>query len=139
MIATNRDRPLSHIGTILLWTWVAFTSFYTLFSFAYPFIQSQKIDMARQSGYNQWVNETTQQAFQSFSGNVFQNGYSSAVTQLVNELAKQYEEWCQKEIPITVWTGSVGVVWLPCLQKILTTTASWATNSTGTTNRSNNK
>lgn len=139
MIATNRDRPLSHVGTILLWTWVWFTTFYTLLSFAYPYIQSGKVNTAFQNGRIQWVNEATQQALQSFSWNIFQNWYSSAVNQLVNELAKQYDDGCQKEIPVTVGTGSIGVVSLPCLQKIMSlSTWTWWT-STGNTNTVTNK
>ncbi len=135
MISFNQDKTLSQGGSVLLWTWVAFTTFYTLLSFAYPFIQSEKVNSARQSGYVQGVNETTQQALQTFSGNVFQNGYSTAVNQLVDELAKQYEAGCEKEVPVTIGTGSIGVVSVPCLQKINTPSATGTTSSTGTVQR----
>ena len=118
MISFNQEKSLSHVGSVLLWTWVAFTSFYTLFSFAYPFIQKERISAAEQSGYVQGANAVTAQAMQSFSGNVFQNGYSSAVTQLVQELEKQYNEGCQNAVPVNVGTGSIGLLSANCLQKL---------------------
>jgi hypothetical protein len=49
----QREKLTLHIGTVVLWTWIVFTSFYTLFSFGYPFIQAQQLESARQSGYIQ--------------------------------------------------------------------------------------
>lgn len=81
-------------------------------------LQASKIQSAQQTGYAQGANAVSQQAMQSFSGNVFQNGYSSAVTQLVTELAKQYEGGCTQAVPISVGTGSIGLLSADCLQKI---------------------
>jgi hypothetical protein len=70
----QREKLALHAGPVVLWTWIAFATFYTLLSFAYPFIQAKQLESARQTGYIQGANETTQAALQSFSGNVLQNG-----------------------------------------------------------------
>lgn len=122
MIAFNHDKVSNHIGPVVLWSWVAFTSLYTLLSFGYPFIQAQQINTARQEGYVQGVNETSQRALQSFSGNVFQNGQSEGqqlvVNQLLQELSKQYEGGCTEVVPVTVGTGSIGILSAACLQML---------------------
>ena len=91
MFSFNHKEVTASAGSALVWTWVAFASFYTLYSLFFGVLQSSKLQAAEQAGYAQGANAVSQQAMQSFSGNVFQNGYSSAVTQLVGELAKQYE------------------------------------------------
>lgn len=127
MIAFNHEKVSNHVGPILLWSWVAFTTLYTLLSFGYPFIQAQQLDAARQTGYAQGVNETSQRALQSFSGNVFQNGQNEGqqivVNQLLQELSNQYDAGCTEAIPVTVGTGSVGILSSACLQ-ILTASGS---------------
>lgn len=118
----QRDKIMIHAGPVVLWTWIAFTSFYTLLSFGYPLIQASQLESARQSGYVQWSNDTAQQALQSFSGNVFQNGQLQwqqiVVTQLLQELTKQLEGGCTEVVPVTVWTGSIGILSTACLQKL---------------------
>ena len=118
MFSFNREKLNASAGPVVLWTWIAFASFYTLMSLFYPVLQASKIQAAQQAGYAQGANAVGQQAMQSFSGNVFQNGYSSAVTQLVTELAKQYEGGCTQAVPISVGTGSIGLLSADCLQKI---------------------
>jgi hypothetical protein len=124
MFSFNHKEVTASAGSALVWTWIAFASFYTLFSLFFPMLQASKIQAAQQAGYAQGANTVSQQAMQSFSGNVFQNGYSSAVTQLVTELAKQYEGGCTQAVPVSVGTGSIGLLSADCLQKI---TASGAT------------
>lgn len=106
MITFNREKVALHAGPVVLWTWVAFTSLYTFLSFAYPFIQAKEIESARQSGYIQGANETAQQALQSFSGNVFQNGQSQGqqlvVNQLLQALSSQFDGGCKEVIPVPV-------------------------------------
>lgn len=74
MISFNREKLTPDLASVVLWSWIAFATIYTLISFGYPFIQAKQIDSARQAGYIQGSNDTAQQALQSFSGNVFQNG-----------------------------------------------------------------
>lgn len=64
----------------------------------------------QQEGYNL--------AMQSLSGNVFQNGYTNAIGQLVGALGKQINDGCKDAVPVQIGTGSVGIVSVPCLQKI---------------------
>ena len=122
MTMFQREKLALHAGPVVLWTWIAFTSFYTLFSFGYPFIQAQQLESARQAGYIQWSNDTAQQALQSFSGNTFQNGQLQwqqiVVTQLLQELSKQLEGGCTEVVPVTVGTGSIGILSTACLQKL---------------------
>jgi hypothetical protein len=124
MFSFNHKEVTASAGSALVWTWVAFASFYTLYSLFFGVLQASKIQEAQQAGFAQGANTVSQQAMQSFSGNVFQNGYSSAVTQLVTELAKQYEGGCTQAVPVSVGTGSIGLLSADCLQKI---TASGAT------------
>jgi hypothetical protein len=124
MFSFNREKAAASAGSAILWAWVVFTSLFTLYSLFFGVLQSSKIQAAQQSGYAQGANAVSQQAMQSFSGNVFQNGYSSAVSQLVGELAKQYEGGCTQAVPVSVGTGSIGLLSADCLQKI---TASGAT------------
>ena len=106
MISFDHQKATSHVGSIVLWVWIAFTSIYTLMSFGYPFIQAKQMESARQTGYAQGANETAQQALQSFSGNVFQNGQNQGqqlvINQLVQELGKQFESGCSELVPVTV-------------------------------------
>lgn len=118
MFSFNREQASASAGSAIVWTWVAFASFYTLYSLFFGVLQSSKIQAAQQAGYTQGANAVSQQAMQSFSGNVFQNGYSSAVTQLVGELAKQYEGGCTQAVPVSVGTGSIGLLSADCLQRI---------------------
>lgn len=117
---------------ILLWVWIAFTTFYTLTSFAYPYVAATSINSAKQAGYLQGANEATQQALQSFSGNVFQNGQTAGqqatVMQLVQELSKQYETGCKDVVPVNVGTGSIGILSANCLQVLSNTNAQKETN-----------
>lgn len=77
------------IGGALVLAWVFFTTIYFLLSVGYPFVvgktQSAAILTAQQQGYNTAVN----QAMQTFSGNVFQNGYGKAVLDLATALDAQ--------------------------------------------------
>jgi hypothetical protein len=105
-----------------LWTWIAFATFYTLLSFAYPFIQAKQLESARQTGYIQGANETTQAALQSFSGNVLQNGQAQGqqlvVNQLVQALTQQFEAGCKEPVPVPVGTGSIGILSTACYQSL---------------------
>lgn len=80
------------------------------------------MESARQTGYIQGANETAQQALQSFSGNVFQNGQNQGqqimVNQLVQELTKQFEGGCTETVPVTIGTGSIGILSAACFQSL---------------------
>jgi hypothetical protein len=77
------------IGGVLVVAWIFFTSVYFLLSVGYPFVigktQSVALATAQQQGYNTAVS----QAMQTFSGNVFQNGYGKAVLDLASALDAQ--------------------------------------------------
>lgn len=122
MITFNREKVALHAGPVVLWTWIAFTSFYTLLSFGYPYIQATQLESARQTGYIQGANEATQRALQSFSGNVFQNGQNEGqqlvVTQLVQALSQQLDGGCKDVVPVTIGTGSIGILSTACLQQL---------------------
>lgn len=70
----------------------------------------------------QGANEATQRALQSFSGNVFQNGQSEGqqlvVTQLVQALSQQLDGGCKDVVPVTIGTGSIGILSTACLQQL---------------------
>ena len=122
MTVFNREKLVSHSASVLLGTWIAFTSFYTLLSFGYSFIQSTQLENARQTWYIQWSNDIAQRALQSFSGNVFQNwqmdGQQLVVGKLMQELSMQYEDGCTKAVPVTVGTGSIGILSTACLEML---------------------
>ncbi|MFZ2255366.1 MAG: hypothetical protein WAW59_04850 [Patescibacteria group bacterium] len=122
MITFNREKVASHAAPVVLWTWIAFASFYTLASFAYPFIQATQLESARQTGYMQGANDASQRALQSFSGNVFQNGQNEGqqvvVAQLIQALSQQLEGGCKEVVPVTIGTGSIGILSTACLQQL---------------------
>lgn len=123
MVSFDYHKYTAKAGMVVLGTWIAFTTFYTLSSFIYPFIEAKQIADARQAGYVQGANETAQRALQSFSGNVFQNGQAQGqqivVSQLLQELSKQYDGGCKEIVPVSVGTGSVGILSTACLQMLV--------------------
>ena len=68
------------------------------------------------------------QAMQTFSGNVFQNGYGKAVLDLAGALETQVKGGCKEAVPVTIGTGSIGILSTVCLQQA----ASGATQPTPT-------
>jgi hypothetical protein len=103
------------IGGVLVVAWIFFTSVYFLLSVGYPFVigktQSAAIATAQQQGYNTAVS----QAMQTFSGNVFQNGYGKAVLDLASALDAQVKWGCKEAVPVTIWSGSLGIINTACI------------------------
>jgi ABC-type Fe3+ transport system permease subunit len=88
------------IASLLLWVWIVFTSAYTLFSFAYPFIVSQ----------------TQTNALNASFQNGQLNGYNTAFGQLGQALANQFKDGCKQAIPVNVGaTGAIGIVSVDCI------------------------
>lgn len=98
--------------------WFIFTTLYFLLSITVPMItgkiQADLITRAQIQGHNQGMAD----AMQSLSGNVYQNGYVSAIGQLVGALDKQITDGCKEPVPVQIGTGSVGIMSIPCLQKL---------------------
>lgn len=121
------------VGKTLAVAWVLFTSLFFLYFVSYPLIERSKLDAAAQVGYNNGYGAAVNMAMSSFSGNVLQNGYNNgygtAVTQLAQALEKQYQDGCTEAVPVTIGTGSVGIVSVDCLQKNMNS-ASGATEPT---------
>jgi 4-diphosphocytidyl-2C-methyl-D-erythritol kinase len=85
-------------------------------SLFFPVLQSSKIQAAQQAGYAQGANVVSQQAMQSFSGNVFQNGYAKAYGEIGQALVAQYNDGCKQAIPLNVGgSGAIGIVSIDCL------------------------
>jgi hypothetical protein len=117
----HQDSPLHKItasGAVLI-AWIIFTSLYFLLSVTYPFVvgktQSAAIQQAQVQGYNTAVS----QAMQTFSGNVFQNGYGKAVLDLATALDAQVKGGCAEAVPVQIGTGVLAVVNVECIQKAL--------------------
>lgn len=111
------------IGGSLVLAWVFFTTVYFLLSVGYPFVvgktQSAALLNAQQQGYNTAVN----QAMQTFSGNVFQNGYGKAVLDLANALDAQVKGGCKEAVPVTIGSGSIGIINTACIEQAKAATA----------------
>jgi hypothetical protein len=88
------------IGTLIGSAWVIFTTVYFLLSLTYPYIQSTQVNGATQNGYNRGAND----------------GFGTAVGQLGQALTKQIADGCKDAIPVTIGTGSIGIVNAGCLQ-----------------------
>lgn len=103
------------VGGVLVGAWIFFTSVYFFLSVGYPFVigktQSVALATAQQQGYNTAVN----QAMQTFSGNVFQNGYGKAVLDLATALQAQVAGGCKEAVPVTIGTGSLGIINIACI------------------------
>lgn len=115
----QKDAPINvSLTKAVAVIWFIFTTLYFLLSITIPMIagkvQSDMIVRAQIQGHNQGVADT----MQSLSGNVFQNGYVSAVGQLVGALDKQIADGCKEPVPVQIGTGSVGIMSIPCLQKL---------------------
>ncbi len=111
------------IGGLIIMAWVFFTSVYFFLSVGYPFVvgktQSVAIATAQQQGYNTAVS----QAMQTFSGNVFQNGYGKAVLDLATALDAQVKGGCKEAVPVTIGTGAIGIINTACIQQATPTPA----------------
>jgi hypothetical protein len=114
------------IGNITVWgalilAWVFFTTVYFLLSIGYPLVigktQSAALANAQQQGYNVAVS----QAMQTFSGNVFQNGYGKAVLDLATALQAQVEGGCKEAVPVTIGSGSLGIINVACISQAQST------------------
>lgn len=105
------------IGGLIVMAWVFFTSVYFFLSVGYPFVigktQSAALSTAQQQGYNSAVS----QAMQTFSGNVFQNGYGKAVLDLAAALDTQVKNGCKEAVPVTIGTGAIGIINTACIQQ----------------------
>ncbi len=110
------------VGKVVTAAWVLFTSLFFLYSVAFPVLEKQKLDSATQVGYVNGYQTAANQAMSSLSGNTFQNGqnngYGTAILQLAQALASQYNEGCAKAVPVTIGSGSVGILSVDCLQKV---------------------
>ncbi len=103
------------VGGVLVGAWIFFTSVYFFLSIGYPLVigktQSTALATAQQQGYNTAV----AQAMQTFSGNVFQNGYGKAVLDLAAALQAQVAGGCKEAVPVTIGSGSLGVINTACI------------------------
>ncbi len=54
---------------------------------------------------------------QTFSGNVFQNGYGKAVLDLASALDAQFQGGCKEIVPIQIGSGALGIVNVACIQQ----------------------
>lgn len=110
------------VGKVVVGAWVLFTTFFFLYSVSYPILETTKLTSATQAGYNNGFQAAAGQAMASMSGNALQNGYNNgygtAIMQLAQALSTQYSEGCQKAVPVTIGSGSVGIVSVDCLQKV---------------------
>lgn len=52
---------------------------------------------------------------QTFSGNVFQNGYGKAVLDLASALDAQVKGGCKEAVPVTIGSGSLGIINTACI------------------------
>ena len=126
----QKDAPMNvSLTKAVAIIWFIFTTLYFLLSITIPMIagkvQSDLIVRAQIQGHNQGVAD----AMQSLSGNVFQNGYVSAVGQLVGALDKQIADGCKEPVPVQIGTGSVGIMSIPCLQKLQEAANAQSTNT----------
>jgi hypothetical protein len=121
----NRFFDSIDFGKLAIYVWVGFTTLYFLVSVSVPFIIQKTQASLMQTAYNNGANQAANEILtKTFSGNLYQNGqvngFSVAVTQLAQGLAKQMEEGCQNALPIQVASGtSVGVMSVDCFQKIV--------------------
>lgn len=119
------------VGKAITAAWVFTVSVFFLYSIFFPFLESAKISAATQAGYNNGYSAAATQAMASFSGNTLQNGYNNgygtAILQLAQALSAQYEGGCQEPVPVTIGSGSVGVVSVDCLQRAAQAAASGQT------------
>lgn len=119
------------VGKAVTAAWVFFTSLFFLYSISYPLLEKSKLEAATQAAYTNGYTTAANQAMASFSGNLLQNGYNNgygtAVLQLAQALAKQYEGGCTEAVPVTVGSGSIQIVSVDCLQKAAANAASGTT------------
>ena len=119
------------VGKMVTAAWVIFTSLFFLYSVSYPILEGTKLQSATTAGFNNGFNTAANQAMASMSGNALQNGYNNgygtAIMQLAQALTTQYAEGCQKPVPVTIGTGSVGIVSIDCLQKVAASATGQAT------------
>lgn len=119
------------VGKAITAAWVLFATVFFLYSVFFPSLEKTKIDAVSQAAYNQGFAAAANQAMSSFSGNVLQNGYNNgygtAILQLAQALANQYSQGCKEAVPVTIGSGSVGVISVDCLQKAAQEAASGQT------------
>lgn len=115
------------VGGVLVGAWIFFTSVYFFLSIGYPLVigktQAAAIATAQQQGYNTAVG----QAMQTFSGNVFQNGYGKAVLDLATALDAQVKGGCKEAVPVTIGSGSIGIINTACIDQAKAAAAQPAT------------
>jgi hypothetical protein len=118
MFSRDRLSQFTASGALVI-AWIIFTSLYFLISVTYPFIvgktQSAAIQQAQVQGYNSAVS----QAMQTFSGNVFQNGYGKAVLDLATALDAQVKNGCKEAVPVQIGSGALGIVNVACITQAL--------------------
>jgi hypothetical protein len=116
MFSRERLSQLTASGALVI-AWIIFTTLYFLISVSYPFIigktQNVALEQARAVGYNQAVS----QAMQTFSGNVFQNGYGKAVLDLATALDAQVKWGCKEAVPVQIGSGALGIVNVACIEQ----------------------
>lgn len=114
----NRFFDSIDFGKLAVYVWVGFTTLYFLVSVSVPFLvqrtQASLLQNAQIQGYNTAMN----QAMQTFSGNVYQNGYNTAFLQLGEALSKQMTDGCKDAVPLNVGgSGAIGILSTACLQQ----------------------
>ncbi len=115
---------LCTVSKVVAYAWVFFVTVYFLASVSYPYLNEKNLTAAYANGRAAGQQETYNAAMQTFSGNTFQNGQQigakETVGQLLDLLGKQYDAGCKDAIPVPLpnGTGSVGILSVPCYQKI---------------------
>lgn len=121
MNPTNLLDGLS-VGKAITAAWVFFVTVFFLYSVSFSSIENAKLTEASQIGYQNGFAAAANQAMSSFSGNTLQNGYNNgygtAILQLAQALAAQYEGGCKEAVPVTIGSGSVGIISIDCLQQV---------------------
>ena len=105
---------VSITGVIII-AWVFFTSVYFFLSVVYPFVIGKTQALALQTAQKQGYDTAVGQAMQTLSGNVFQNGYGKAVLDLASALDAQVKGGCKEAVPVTIGSGSLGIINTACI------------------------
>lgn len=115
-MSDNSSVSLGKTPVLILWVVIAAAVAYTFYSFAYPYLQATKLGEAENAGYQKGYQAAVGVAMQTFSGNVFKNGYATAYGEIGQALFAQYKEGCKQAIPVNVGgSGAIGIVSIDCL------------------------
>jgi preprotein translocase subunit SecY len=107
---------------LVLWIFIAFSIFYTCFSFGYPYIQADQLQNARTAAYNNGYQAASNDAMRTLSGetlkNGYNNGYTTAFVSIGKALMEQYKGGCKEAVPLTFGgSGAIGIVSIDCINQ----------------------